>query len=483
MALLDDIARGPSAPNPLAQLAGVQQLQGQQQIQQARGIQMQGEQTENGLKSLALGQGQQQQQDQQDIRAAYAASTNPQTGQVDRPTLLSTLAKLNPTVAAQTASGLATQDNAAKEAAAKTQETQIALAQAHLKLKDQLLQGTNAATWPNTRAIALQNGLSPQEIPEQYPGDAWVAQAHAQTMTQQQTLDAHLAQQKQADVEAGQTETNRHNQATESQAAAALANTAANEAAQRKLQGQTVGIEAGKLGLEQKKFDLENGTGNTPNSLVDAIGQGHINPDRLGYLLSRNPALLQGVMSKYPDFDSSKAASYPATYKDFTSGKTSVALNAGSTALGHLNELKDLNTIESRVPGTADYQAYQNKVDTLATELAKFYGDSTVSGIANIKKTLSATFNRDAAIKTQAQSMGDKLDAFQQTWDNAAPSKSYQAPMPGISPKAAADRAAILGTKPAAGGGKVVVTAPDGSQHPFDNQAQADKFKASAGIK
>lgn len=33
------------------------------------------------------------------------------------------------------------------------------------------------------------------------------------------------------------------------------------------------------------------------------------------------------------------------------------------------------------------------------------------------------------------------------------------------------------------GGGKIVITAPDGSKHPFDTQAQADKFKQLANIK
>ena len=36
--------------------------------------------------------------------------------------------------------------------------------------------------------------------------------------------------------------------------------------------------------------------------------------------------------------DTSKAQSDPATYKDFTSGKTGIARNAAGTALGHLQE-------------------------------------------------------------------------------------------------------------------------------------------------
>lgn len=180
-------------------------------------------------------------------------------------------------------------------------------------------------------------------------------------------------------------------------------------------------------------------------ALVDAIGNGQMDPGRLSYLMSKNPQLLADVADKYPDFDSSKLASYGATYKDFTEGKTSVALNSGGTALGHLKELQALNTTMSHIPGTAAYNAYQNKADTLATELAKFYGDSTVSGIDAIKRTLTSTLpgTRDAAIRTQAQSMGDKLDAYEQQWHNAAPSAAYQAPMPGISNEAKEARAAL----------------------------------------
>ena len=444
--------QAPQVPGGLQLLSQVGQLNQQkanldatQQESQQRGIAMQGQ-------SLALAGQQQSAQDQADYRASMAAAVDPTTGKVDRGTLLSTLGRLNPTIAAQTAASLTQQDAAAKDAAAKSQELQVSAAQAHLKLKDQLLQGaTDPVSWANARNIAIQNGISPNELPVQYDPQ-FVAQAHAQTMSQQQTLDAHLAQQRQNDVEAGQAETARHDKAGEALTGSAQAQTA------RYQQGE-LGVAQGHLSLDKQKFQMEqaqSGIGSDGGNLVDAIGSGHIAPDRLGYLLSKNPGLIQGVVAKYPDFDSSKAAAYPSTFKDFTSGKTSQALNAGSTALGHMQELQQLNTVMSRVPGTEDYQKYQNKVDTLSTELAKFYGDSTVSGIANIKKTLDSTFNRDAAIRTQAQSMGDKLDAFQQTWQNAAPSKSYEAPMPGISQKALAARQIIQ----SGGTGTVTVQIP-----------------------
>jgi hypothetical protein len=181
-------------------------------------------------------------------------------------------------------------------------------------------------------------------------------------------------------------------------------------------------------------------------SLINLIHSGRAPLLRLEYLAARKPEILEAVEKAFPgEFDASKVKGYADTYKDFTSGKTSVQLNSGGTALLHLRELRDLNTNASHIPGTPAYNAYENKVDTLSTELAKFYGDATVPAIAAIKKTLMANLpgGREAAITTQAKSMGDKMDAFQQTWDNAAPSKTYQAPMPHISAKAFQARAAL----------------------------------------
>lgn len=182
--------------------------------------------------------------------------------------------------------------------------------------------------------------------------------------------------------------------------------------------------------------------------LIDRIGTGKLAPEKLSYLLTRNPQLLSQVAAKYPDFDSSKAAAYPQVYRDYTSTKAGTAggaLNAGGTALVHLKELQGLNTKASHIPGTPAYTAYKNKVDTVSAELAKFYGDATVPAINAIKSTLMSTLlgNRNAAITTQAKSMGDKLDQYEQSWKNAAPSPAYEAPMPNVSAAAKKARAAL----------------------------------------
>jgi hypothetical protein len=203
----------------------------------------------------------------------------------------------------------------------------------------------------------------------------------------------------------------------------------------------------------------------------------------MAYLLARNPNLVTAVTAKYPNFDTSKAESYPATYKDFTSGKTSVALNSGATALVHLKELNDMNTVASHIYGTPAYNAYQNKVNTVAPELAKFYGDTTVPAIDALKSTLAANLpgGRQAAIATQAKSMGDKFDSYEQTWQNAAPSAEYEAPMPGISDKAKEARAAL---DPAYRAREVQTQSlPKGNGQPLDAGTASTFLKAAGGDK
>jgi hypothetical protein len=209
-------------------------------------------------------------------------------------------------------------------------------------------------------------------------------------------------------------------------------------------QKDQIALAGGKAGAEAQAKDNATAKTGNPND-VDAIGTGHIAPERMSYLLARNPQLLDDVMQKYPDFDSSKVESYQQTYKDFTSGKTANALNNGATALKHLQELSNLNTIASHIPHTNAWTAYQNQLDTVVSELGKFYGNDTIPGLAGYRKTLDTTLpgNRAAAIRQQAHSMGDKVDSYEQQWYNAAPSSAYQAPMPHIDDAAKAARATL----------------------------------------
>jgi hypothetical protein len=174
-------------------------------------------------------------------------------------------------------------------------------------------------------------------------------------------------------------------------------------------------------------------------AIVQSIASGHLDAGRMAYLLARNPNLVSAVIRYDPNFDNSKVAGYAKNLIDFTSGKVGESLKAGATAMNHLRELYDLNTEWSRMPGTSDHQKYENKLDTVASELAGFYGDTTIPAIEGIKKTLGATFNRGAAIQTQANSMADRYDNIKQQWIAGAPSDKYYGLMPDINQKAKDD--------------------------------------------
>jgi hypothetical protein len=212
-----------------------------------------------------------------------------------------------------------------------------------------------------------------------------------------------------------------------------------------KLQKDSEGFDAGDTTLTGDAYLNSLPAGS--QSLVKELGTGKIALSRLDYLLTRKPEVLEAVSRAYPDFDSSKVQAYTNAVKEYTSTKNGTAgaqLNAGSTALKHMSELKELNTVASRIPGTADYNRFNNKLDTLTGELATFYNlPKTDKSIQSMASTLGAFANRDASIQTQAQSMGDKFDSLEQTWKNAAPSKVYEAPMPQVDSAALKARAKL----------------------------------------
>jgi hypothetical protein len=183
-------------------------------------------------------------------------------------------------------------------------------------------------------------------------------------------------------------------------------------------------------------------------SLVDEIGSGKMVMGNLDRVLTKNPDLMAAVAQKYPDFDQSKIKSYLQAYRDFTgSGKISTQLNAGSTALRHLAQLKSINDANPTAvhnPLTESYKQYNNLLDTVVDELVTFYGEPKTNEAINAKKaTLGGYLNRGAAITEQAKAMGEKFDELENTWKNAAPSQAYQAPMPGYSQAAKQARAKL----------------------------------------
>jgi hypothetical protein len=189
------------------------------------------------------------------------------------------------------------------------------------------------------------------------------------------------------------------------------------------------------------------GGGASGSNLVDQIGTGKLAIDRVAQLVSKNPKLIDDVIAKYPDFDSSKIKAYAKAYQEFTTGPESDQITGGAVALQHLKRLKDINDAnptEVRIPGTKAYQEFHNLLDTVTDELVTFYGEPKTNEVIKSKKdSLGALVNRDAAITEQARAMGVRFDQLERKWKNAAPSAAYHAPLPGMSDEAKAARAAL----------------------------------------
>jgi hypothetical protein len=426
-------------------LLALRNMQQQSQIQQQEApLRMQALQQQTQSGQLQLQQQQQALKDQQSFRAAMSDPSNQGKTIGEIADVLGKQGNLSPATWQQ----LKKADIETRTSIAGLDEKQLANAKAAHDATQQLYNNVMnlpddqlAANWPS---IAQQYDAIPgnnkQPLnPNQPLTKAQLQQFGPLLSMNNAYLDQALArQQKTADLQA--------TLAKPGQAAANAEETARHNAAMERNARARLSIEGARLDFETKKSGLT--PDGTPNPLAHAIATGHIVPERMGYLLSRNPDLVQGVMAVDPTFDVSKAQAYPTTYKDFTNTAPTKAggqILAAGTALQHLKKLDELNTTESHIPYTNAWTAYNNQAVTVAGELAKFYGENTDEGRASILKTLQTTLpgNRHSAITTQTHALGQRLDNFQQAWDNAAPSKAYQAPMPGISKQAMAARAAL----------------------------------------
>ena len=181
------------------------------------------------------------------------------------------------------------------------------------------------------------------------------------------------------------------------------------------------------------------------DALIDSIGTGKIEINKLGRMLQKDPQLAVKIAQRYPDFDTTKVNSYLQVHHAFTSGREAQQLTSGDAVLQHLKELKDMNTVQSHIPGTPEWNAYQNHLNTVAHELAGFYGHVTDQSVSGYKSKLGSNLpgTRDTAILDQAHTMGDRLDAMKKRYIDAAPSKFYQAEFPDISDKGKDARAAL----------------------------------------
>lgn len=274
--------------------------------------------------------------------------------------------------------------------------------------------------------------------------DALVSQLQNTVDHQKQVLDSGATQ-----------EATRKGQAAGAEAQAAQPGTTAAKVADIKA---TAGPEAAAAG--QKAEAVAKGTAEgTLNATGGATATGTINPQTgadEGYLSSLPPAqanqiraigegrvelnsrtmaskdgkvLMQQLTTAYPGFDQSKAQSYFKMRQDFTSGKTSTAINAYNTGIAHLGDMYDhvsnSNSAMINMPGTEVHRQLDLDKQLVSTELAKAVSNGNMTEgeqEAIMKKISGATVNSyKERIKEAVTLLDGKLNAYDQQWKNGAP--------------------------------------------------------------
>lgn len=371
----------------------------------------------------SLAQAGQEAQDNTDIRAATAAATNPQTGQLDKPTLISTLAKLNPSAAARTASSFATQDAAAQEAAQKLQQAKLQTATDTNNAMDKVLQGVvDQPSYTNALQHAQSLGINVSQFPPQYDPQV-VARAHQQVLSTQQILA-------QKNAEATQAENARKDTATEANTAASLANTQANQKAERALEQQRVNIEGGHLALDRQNASIANSvssnlTGDAylqtlppgMQSQVKAMANGDVPLPPPGTRSPQAQALRNAVFSYDP---SVTQARYQGKQNFLTKGDATSVQQLGTTILHADNALNNSGKMGFAPMQGTPFQAaadapYRTDADFLTGEVGKFVtgGQLTVDEGKKLSTNLYSARQdvRDAAINEMLSLAGGKMSA------------------------------------------------------------------------
>lgn len=272
---------------------------------------------------------QQAQADQQAVRSLYQQGVDPNTQDG-----FSKFAAASPTTAM--AMRKATVDNAKTQAETTHlgAQTDQALAAAQktrmehaIQVQSQIAQAAGAATdqasWDRGLQIAQTLGADITNVPKVYD-PATAKSIHDQALSGAEQLDAHYK-------ELTAAETARHNKADE-------ANTVRGQNVTRQNSQDTLTKDYAVAGLNRD---------GTPTadvaSTVKAIGEYRMSPPTLQALRSpRMAAIMDQVNRQYPGFDATQYGERQKAVKDFGSGAQGLQIQAGNTALNHLETLAEL---------------------------------------------------------------------------------------------------------------------------------------------
>ena len=237
---------------------------------------------------------------------------------------------------------------------------------------------------------------------------------------------------------------------------------------------------------------------------VKAIADGREDPIT-GFALTRGGGMT--IMNAVNTYDPNWSAQRAQVRKAFTTGTDGRNIGNLNTAVVHLDQLGEIakamdngtfkpgNEVWNRAVtmfGGTPPTNYEGLRQALAGEMDQgLHGTSTIPGREAILETMPKSASpgqMGGIVDTNAKTLATKLGTYDQRYHQQAPDDKTWSP---VLPQAqavlqkygvtvGASGMAVGGT----GGtsGKIIVTAPDGSTHPFDTQAQADKFKKLAGI-
>lgn len=250
-------------------------------------------------------------------------------------------------------------------------------------------------------------------------------------------------------------ETGRHNQADEGLKGQAQANTAKYQTGELANRKAELGIEGGRLGLERRKEDYEEGAGAGGSSLpgkagdlstipenlrgmVQAIGEGRQAPVATG---RKEGQMLMGLVNKvYPDYDASQFHNYQATRSAFSdSSKTGQGINSFNTAITHLGRMENNLPDNTSVPilnkginflkdasGSAANTPFEADQLAVAGEIGKAYKGGVLSKEEHDQ--YMKLLDRDASPKQQHSNIGElksllggKLDSYEQQYKSGLP--------------------------------------------------------------
>jgi hypothetical protein len=222
-------------------------------------------------------------------------------------------------------------------------------------------------------------------------------------------------------------------------------------------------------------------------SIVRNLGEGLGDAKTvLRYSLAREGSpgyrIFHELTTAYPGFDVTRAPTYEATRKEFTSGKQADAINALNTAMAHMQTMYDnsdwLTTTPilgaaERVMGNQRATDLKDSKTALVDELGKAYKGGALT--IEDKKSWSDRINAWSPAETKANArsfiklLHGKLEAYENQWRNGSPPGAVS-PIAFMGPAAQSAYKDIMGNAPPPQGATGKVKGSDGNWYWTDGK-------------